>query len=338
MDVLSDVVAVIRSGTPRSALVRRHAPWGQRFPAAVGSAGFQVVLQGSCRLFPPDGSAPVALTAGDVVLFPHGHAYGLADSPTTALSAPVCDPLDEADLHASVSVGLPPQDTPAAAPTVLLCGGYRLDPAQAHPLLRDLPDVVHLPACLGRHPELRATVDLLAGELGAPRPGTDAIVPALLDTLLLYALRAWFDGNPRRDKGSGWAAALADPAVSTALHAIHGDPAHPWTVTALAARAGLSRAAFSKRFADTVGRPPSAYLTWWRLTTAARLLRASDAPLSQVAARVGYTSPFAFANAFKRAFGTAPGRYRRHRGAPGEGARADGSGGSLTASEASPGR
>ncbi|MFC9394379.1 helix-turn-helix transcriptional regulator [Streptomyces sp. NPDC057027] len=106
----------------------------------------------------------------------------------------------------------------------------------------------------------------------------------------------------------------------------------------VAARAGLSRAAFSKRFADTVGRPPAAYLTWWRLTTAARLLRASDAPLSQVAARVGYTSPFAFANAFKRAFGTAPGRYRRHHGAPGKGARADGAGGSLTASEVSPGR
>ncbi|MBB4981259.1 AraC-like DNA-binding protein [Streptomyces sp. SFB5A] len=117
-----------------------------------------------------------------------------------------------------------------------------------------------------------------------------------------------------------------------------GEVAHPWTVAALAARAGLSRAAFSKRFSDTVGRPPSAYLTWWRLTTAARLLRASDAPLSQVAARVGYTSPFAFANAFKRAFGTAPGRYRRHRGTHGEGARADGSGGSLTASEVSPGR
>ncbi len=47
------------------------------------------------------------------------------------------------------------------------------------------------------------------------------------------------------------------------------------------------------------------------MTTAARLLRDSDAPLNAVAERVGYTSEFAFANAFKREYGTAPGRYRR---------------------------
>ncbi|WP_368406983.1 helix-turn-helix transcriptional regulator [Actinomadura sp. NAK00032] len=61
-----------------------------------------------------------------------------------------------------------------------------------------------------------------------------------------------------------------------------------------------------------MGRPPLAYLTWWRLTTAMRLLRDSDAPLSVVAEQVGYGSEFAFANAFKREFNLAPGRYRRN--------------------------
>ncbi|MFI5581584.1 helix-turn-helix transcriptional regulator [Streptomyces sp. NPDC051822] len=59
------------------------------------------------------------------------------------------------------------------------------------------------------------------------------------------------------------------------------------------------------------GQPPLGYLTWWRMTTAARLLRTSDAPLRSIAAQVGYTSEFAFANAFKRTHGTAPGMYRR---------------------------
>ncbi|WP_246485777.1 helix-turn-helix domain-containing protein [Kribbella qitaiheensis] len=49
------------------------------------------------------------------------------------------------------------------------------------------------------------------------------------------------------------------------------------------------------------------------MTTAARMLHGSDAPLRHVAAQTGYTSEFAFANAFKRQYGTAPGRYRRHR-------------------------
>jgi AraC-like DNA-binding protein len=60
-----------------------------------------------------------------------------------------------------------------------------------------------------------------------------------------------------------------------------------------------------------VGRPPLNYLTWWRMTTAARLLRESDAPLATVAREVGYSSEFAFASAFKRRYAVAPGRYRR---------------------------
>ncbi|WP_406080314.1 AraC family transcriptional regulator [Micromonospora sp. NBC_00858] len=307
MDVLSDVIAIMRTGRPRSARVQWHAPWGQRFPSAPGSAGFQVILQGSCWLTPPDGGAPIALGVGDVVFFPHGHGYGLADNPATSLAEPDCDPLEEADLYASASIGQPVHGTP----TVTLCGGYRLDPARAHPLLDDLPGMVHLPARLGHRAEVRAAVDLLGSELNRPRLGADTIVPALLDMLLLYILRAWFDEQPERGTVTGWSAALADPAISAALHAIHRDPAHHWTVETLAAQARLSRAAFSKRFTAMIGQPPLTYLTWWRMTTAARLLHGSDAPLSEVATQTGYTSEFAFANAFKREYGTAPGRYRR---------------------------
>ncbi|MFC4090401.1 helix-turn-helix transcriptional regulator, partial [Micromonospora sp. GCM10011541] len=56
---------------------------------------------------------------------------------------------------------------------------------------------------------------------------------------------------------------------------------------------------------------PLAYLTWWRLNSAAHLLTRDDAPLAAIARRVGYASEFAFANAFKRQFGLSPGRYRR---------------------------
>jgi AraC-like DNA-binding protein len=289
MDVLSDVIANMRTGRPRSARVERHAPWGQRFPAVPGLAGFQVVLQGSAWLIPQDGT-PAALGVGDVVFLPHGHGYAMADSPDS--------PLEDRDGQ--------------GAATVLLSGGYQLDPSRAHPLLGDLPDVVHLPATLGRHPEVRAAVDLLAAEFGRPRLGADTAVSSLLDLLLLYILRAWFDAEPDHCTVPGWAAALADPAISAALDAIHREPAHPWTVQALGDRAGLSRAAFSRRFTALVGRPPLAYVTWWRLSTAARMLLDSDGPLGEISTRVGYTSEFAFANAFKREYGTPPGRYRRH--------------------------
>ncbi|MGV9771422.1 AraC family transcriptional regulator [Streptosporangium sp. NPDC003464] len=302
MDILSDVLASVRSGRPSSATVSWHAPWGQRFPEVKGSAGFQIILQGTCWLISGQGE-PVALNVGDVVFFPHGHSYGLADSPTRALSEPRCDPTVDAGLFVQDFIGNSGQKT------VTLCGGYRLDPGRAHPLLRDLPELIHLPARLGHHPRLRAAIDLLAAEVDHPGVGADTVVLALLDTMLVYLLRAWFTGPA--ESGRGWSAALSDPAVSAALQAIHDGPGRPWTVQSLADHARLSRAAFAHRFSALVGRPPLAYLTWWRLNTAARLLRESDAPLGEVGARVGYTSEFAFANAFKREYGQAPGRYRR---------------------------
>jgi AraC-like DNA-binding protein len=193
----------------------------------------------------------------------------------------------------------------------MLCGAYLLDRSRAHPLLGDLPEVIHLPARVGHHPGLRAAVDLLGGELEQPRPGGDAMLPALLDVLLLHILRAWFDEQSAHGAATGWAAALRDPAVAAGLRAIHRDPGRPWTVEELAFQAGLSRAAFARRFAALVGQPPQAYLTWWRMTLAARLLRDSDAPLATVARKVGYTSEFAFAHAFKREYGLAPGGFRR---------------------------
>jgi AraC-like DNA-binding protein len=72
----------------------------------------------------------------------------------------------------------------------------------------------------------------------------------------------------------------------------------------------LRHGTFAQHFTGLVGAPPLGYLTWWRMTLAERTLRESDAPLSAVARQVGYTSEFAFAKAFKREHGIAPGRYR----------------------------
>jgi AraC-like DNA-binding protein len=124
-------------------------------------------------------------------------------------------------------------------------------------------------------------------------------------------LRTWFDEQPADATTASWSAVLKDPASTAALHAIHRHPERPWTVATLAVQAGLSRAPFARRFTTLVGQPPLSYLTWWRMTTAAQLLRDSDATLYAIAARIGYTSEFAFANAFKREHGTAPGIYRR---------------------------
>jgi transcriptional regulator GlxA family with amidase domain len=84
-------------------------------------------------------------------------------------------------------------------------------------------------------------------------------------------------------------------------------------VRELADAVGLSRTTFAARFTAYVGRPPMAYLTWWRLSTVARMLRDSSAPLAGVARQVANGSEFALAHAFNREFDTAPGGFRRSR-------------------------
>ena len=266
---------------------------GDAFSAEPRNRGVTVLLRGSCWLL-ADGREPVAVGPGDVIFTPRGDGYGMADDPATPL----------------VEAAHPPRRPAEDADVVMLCGGYRLDPDHTHPLLRDIPAVLHLPAQVGRHDDLRTTLDALGRELGQPRPGGAVLVPLLLDMLLLHVLRAWFEDQPRHP-GAGWAAALADPPISSALHAIHQDPAHAWTVQSLADRAGLSRAAFARRFTTATRQPPLSYLTWWRLTTAASMLRETDDSLEQIAARVGYSSQFALANAFKRQYDVPPGRFRR---------------------------
>lgn len=292
MDVLADVLSAMRAGPATSGRTEVRAPWGLRF-AEAATAGFHVVLQGSSWLLAP-GQAPVALGPGDVVLLPRGIEHTLADHP----DSPVADFDPE-----TVSGG-------DGARSLLLCGAYRLDRQRPHPVLGKLPEVVHVPADPGRHRTLHTAIGILGEELDANRPGAAAVVPALVDALLVLILRAWMEDRRCPTEG-GWSRALTDTVVARSLELIHADPGASWTVADLAAEVGLSRAAFARRFTEAVGEPPLTYISRWRMTTAARLLRDHGLPLSVVAKDIGYTSEFAFAKAFKRDFGVAPGTYRK---------------------------
>ncbi|HEY3466506.1 MAG TPA: AraC family transcriptional regulator [Amycolatopsis sp.] len=287
MDLLSDAITAVRIGRPTSNRLSAGDDWCYRFARYEG-AGFHALLRGSGWLVPESG-APVPLGAGDVVLVPHGSPHTLSSRPDAAGAVPFEAAVPEPDGR-----------------TEFLCGKYRLAQAHRHPVLTSLPEVVHVPARVGVGSRLRSAMDLLGAELSAAEPGSATVVAGLLDLLLVYLIRAWLADNP----GTGWPQALSDPPIAAALEAVHANPEAPWRIEDLAARVGLSRATLARRFTASTGRPPMAYLTWWRLTKAARLLRETTLPLPSVAAKVGYGSPFAFSHAFKREFGVAPGVYR----------------------------
>jgi AraC-like DNA-binding protein len=299
VDVLTDVLTATRVTGGVSGRLTARAPWGLHFDEG-GVANFHIIVRGSCWLR-REGAEPVLLQEGDVTLLPSAGPYTAASDPEVA-AVPFARVLAGRGDARSISVG------GTGAETVIVCGVYDLGGDLGHPLLSALPRFVHLPAVAIRGGPVDTAARLVAAELDAPAPGGPQVTGHLLDVLLIYILRAWWQryGNTR----SGWFGALRDPEIGRALTLMHQAPGRRWTVERLAGAVGLSRAAFARRFAVLAGEPPLTYLTRWRMTTAAILLRDNNEPLSVIADRVGYESEFAFARTFRRAHGQPPGRYR----------------------------
>ncbi|WP_369217183.1 AraC family transcriptional regulator [Streptomyces flavofungini] len=186
----------------------------------------------------------------------------------------------------------------------VVTGSYQLDRAVGRRLIGALPPLLVVPS----GEECMPVVELIADEVAADRPGRQYVMDRMLDWMLACTLREWFD-LPEACPPA-WYRALGDDVVGPALRAMHEEPARPWTVAALAARARVSRAAFAKAFAELVGRPPMAYLTEWRMTLAAELLAEPGATVAAVAGQVGYADGFGFSDAFKRTRGITPSGYR----------------------------
>ena len=309
VDVLTDVLTAARVGGAVFARSEARAPWGLHFEGS-RRAVFHIISRGTCwlRLDPTGarpGGTPTRLRAGDVVFLARGTGHVLSDDPATP-------PVEFAALAGYDGDGGPVAGVRAGGSgpaTGLVCGAYAFDADGPHPFLESLPELIHLPAeSLSSGGPLDATVRLLCWEVEARDPGAQAVVDRLVDVLLIYVLREWLG---RQEEGCpGWFGGLRDPQVGGALSLIHGSPGRRWTIASLGAAVGLSRAAFARRFGVLVGEPPMSYLARWRMTLAARALREREDPLGVIAQQVGYDSEFAFAKAFKRLQGEAPGRYR----------------------------
>ncbi len=302
LDVISEVFSALRLRSEVYFRAALGAGIAVRVPQEQRRIRFHLVLQGQCWIGLADNAAPALLSEGDIALIPDGAAQVVAAEPGAKIVR-----LEDAIANGALQDGvLRGGAEPARA--LLLCGFCRFDESIGHPALLHLPPLIHLRlGDLGAEPWLAATLKLLALEAALGAQGTQAVLSRLIEIVVIQATRRLASAG----EGSGFIAALADPALAAALRAMHAGPEKAWSVTRLAAEAGMSRARFADRFAAMVGLPPMEYLTRWRLLKARALLGDTGLSIDDIAEACGYASLPSFTRRFKAEFGIGPGSFRR---------------------------
>ena len=257
----------------------------------------------------PDDDDDVVLRDGDVAIIRGPGHYDVTDGRATEPQAIIlpgqrCVTPDGQELGEMGFMGVRTWGNSPDGETVMLTGTYETRSEISQRLLDALPSLLILRGDEWQSP----LIPYLAEEVVKDDPGQEAVLDRLLDLLLIAVLRAWF-ARPEAE-APGWYRAHGDPVVGPALRLLQNNPSHPWTVAALAAETGVSRAALARRFNALVGEPPMAFLTEWRLTLAADLLREPGATIGSVAYQVGYGSSFALSTAFKRVRGISPQQHK----------------------------
>jgi len=159
---------------------------------------------------------------------------------------------------------------------------------------------------------LENSIRFSVNQADTSRAGGEALLAKLSEVLFVETLRGYIASLPPEQ--TGWLAGARDSEVGKTLTLIHRNPAHPWTLAALAKEVGVSRSVLAERFRFYLNEPPIAYLTRWRLQLGGQMLTSTSYTVAQIAAEVGYESEAALNRAFKREFTIPPAASALNRG------------------------
>jgi AraC family transcriptional regulator, activator of mtrCDE len=299
-DVLSDILDTVALKAAIYFRTDFRPEFGITVPAYRRAARFHLVIQGACYVALEDGRR-VRLQTGDLAFVPDGAAHVLSSGETIA-GTPLADVMSQVGFS-----GIGPfvlGDGDAVESCQMVCGHFTFADGADHPLLRAIPDLLHITAAdRAARPMLDEILCLIVRRMFEGEAGATATVSRLSEILFIEAMRVGIAQAPEVGR---LMSAFSDPHIGKALSLIHGDVAAPWTVESLAATVGMSRSRFAERFRDLVGSGPMAYVAEWRLQRALNLLSEGREPIKTVAHRVGYRSAAAFTRAFSERFGCSP--------------------------------
>jgi len=322
MDVLSEVLRVVKLEGALFFNAEFSAPWcvsqsrsSEIVPYLSPGAGhlimYHLLTEGRAYARLPDGRRE-ELIAGDIIVFPHGDAHLLGNGP------PV-NPVDSVSTFGrNLSEGVKVARFGGGGEiTRFVCGFMACEPRMSDFFLAGLPPIIKVHVV--KEPSgqwLEDSIRFSVGSADGSDAGTSLVLAKLSEVLFVETLRRYIVGLPADQ--TGWLAGARDPFVGHALAFLHKEPEHPWTISDLARRVGLSRTVLAQRFRHFLGESPIAYLAKWRLKVGAEILQSTEDSVAQVAAAVGYASESAFNRAFKREFDCPPAQFRRKHKTPPE--------------------
>ena len=308
MDLLSDILGLMKLSGTLYFRTSFTAPWGVEVPSFKNVARFHYVHRGRCFAHVAGEKEALLLEQGDLIIIPHGASHILSD-PKEVDVRTVDQVVEDSGFtgQGALVVG----EAGAGHESQLICGHFAFETEARHVLVDALPRYIHIKDYGKVSPGwLDGTLKVIGAEAGGDQLGRYLIALKLSEIIFTQAIRHYLEDEGKNQKGL---AGFADPHIRQALEAIHRDPARPWTVERLAREAGLSRTAFSNRFNELTTYTPLNYLTSWRMQLARQLLADSDLPIIDVAAQAGYQSEASFGRVFKRHIGQPPAGYRRQR-------------------------
>jgi len=319
MDVLSEVLKIVRLEGALFFNAELSAPWCLSEPQSKDIAPrlspgaghlilYHFLTEGRAYARLPDGRRE-ELTAGDSVIFPHGDAHLLGNGSQ--------EPVDAMQTFAkNLTQGLKlAQYGGGGEISRFVCGFMVCEPRLSEVFLAGLPKM--LKVHVANEPSgawLQNSILFSVGEANGSNAGSGLVLARLSEVLFVETLRRYISALPPGQ--IGWLAGARDPIIGQALALLHKEPAHPWTISNLARRIGLSRTRLAERFREFLGESPMAYLAQWRLKLGAEILQSTEDSVAEVAAAVGYGSAAAFNRAFKREFDCPPAQFRRKRKTP----------------------
>ncbi len=316
MDILSDVLQSVRLTGAIFFDIQASEPWvaetpagetivGAMFPGSEHLICYHVITEGSCWACMP-GQPPLRLSAGDIMVLPHGDTHVLTSTPGLRRTPDMAMYRVPRDGHLPVSISM---GDPKGEAVHFVCGFLGCDARPYNPLLTALPPLIVIKDHSGS--VLASYVRSALAESKEQRIGGQCVLGRLSELMFVHVVRRYLETLP--EDRTDWLAGLRDPYVGRALAACHRNPTRAWTIESLARQAGLSRSALAERFTQFIGQPPMQYLTNWRMQLAANHLLGGMESVASIANRVGYESEAAFSRTFKRVVGTPPSQWRKRR-------------------------